>query len=54
MHGLAWQVLQDVGVRLDYRSLELAGEFQQKYLSKLDFSALPPEAEIWIKKLEVR
>lgn len=54
MHGLAWQVLQDVGVRLDYRSLELAGEFQKKYLSKLDFSALPPEAEIWIKRLEVR
>jgi len=54
IHGLAWQVLQDVGIRLDYRSVELATQFQQKYLSGLDFSALPPEAESWIKRLEAR
>jgi hypothetical protein len=50
----AWQVLQDLSIRMQFKSGNAKHDFYNDFLSKIDLSTLPPAAEEWLKKIEAR
>lgn len=50
----AWQVLQGLSIRMQFKSSSAKDAFYKDFLSKIDISTLPPAAEDWLKEIEAR
>lgn len=53
LRSVAWHVLQDVGVRMEFKSQEARNDFTSRYLVGLAVNEIPADAELWLRDIGV-